>query len=301
MNPFIPAFKPMLAGKAPDDLSTLFPERYLMSPKLDGIRCVMIDGVPHSRNLKPIPNLYVRARLSGLPCFDGELIVGQPVGADVMNRTASGVMAVKGEPDFTYHVFDKWDEPSTRYFSERLAKASELAANYRLHRLAIVKHVVASEPEHVQAFAELRVKWGYEGAMIRLATGSYKHGRSTVKERGLLKIKFFDDAEAIATGATEQMHNANEQTRDELGRSKRSKRKDGLVSTGKLGNIVCEFRGKRFEIGTGFDDAQRHHYWLRRDALPGSLVKFKYQGLTPDGVPRFPVFLGFRNPADLSA
>ena len=37
-------FKPMLAGKAPEDLSTLkFP--LALSPKLDGIRAIVKDGI----------------------------------------------------------------------------------------------------------------------------------------------------------------------------------------------------------------------------------------------------------------
>jgi hypothetical protein len=34
--------------------------------------------------------------------------------------------------------------------------------------------------------------------------------------------------------------------------------------------------------------------------LQGKVVKFKYQGFTPDGSPRFPVFLGFRDQRDMS-
>lgn len=54
------AFKPMLAGKAPDDLNELTLP-VLVSPKLDGIRCVMHEGVALSRKLKPIPNAFVYA------------------------------------------------------------------------------------------------------------------------------------------------------------------------------------------------------------------------------------------------
>ena len=48
------AFKPLLAS--PADLSTLrFP--VLASPKLDGVRAIVKDGVVLSRSLKKIPNL----------------------------------------------------------------------------------------------------------------------------------------------------------------------------------------------------------------------------------------------------
>jgi DNA ligase-1 len=56
---------------------------------------------------------------------------------------------------------------------------------------------------------------------------------------------------------------------------------------GMLGSLLVELPdGKRFRIGTGFTDAER--------ASPppaGSLVSFKYHGLTRNGLPRFASFL----------
>jgi DNA ligase 1 len=78
-------FEIMLSGKCPKDLTGIkYP--ILASPKLDGIRCIMINGVAMSRTLKPIPNLYVQERLKNLPNgLDGELIVGNPTNPDVFN------------------------------------------------------------------------------------------------------------------------------------------------------------------------------------------------------------------------
>ena len=102
-------FKPMLSATLKDTTKIRYP--VLVSPKLDGIRCLMLydhDNVtrPFSRKLLPIPNKYINRCLAGLPAFDGELIVGEPTGSDCINRASSGVMSVEGTPDFTYHVFD---------------------------------------------------------------------------------------------------------------------------------------------------------------------------------------------------
>jgi len=44
--------------------------------------------------------------------------------------------------------------------------------------------------------------------------------------------------------------------------------------------------GTRFSVGTGFSDAER------KDPPPiGSVITFRYQELTPDGVPRFPSYV----------
>ncbi len=52
-------FKPMLADAIePDKYPLRFP--LFVSPKLDGVRCVVRDGVAYSRSLKPIPNQFVQ-------------------------------------------------------------------------------------------------------------------------------------------------------------------------------------------------------------------------------------------------
>ena len=104
-------FKPMLAASC-DDIDQL---RYplLATQKIDGIRCLIIDGVAMSRSLKPIPNRYIQSIIgkreyNGL---DGELVVGSS-----FQQATSGIMSSDGEPDFTYHVFDLWDRAGATYY-----------------------------------------------------------------------------------------------------------------------------------------------------------------------------------------
>src|SRR5258707_792756 len=96
-------FKPMLAGDAPKDIT--FP--VMASAKLDGIRCIVVNGVALSRSFKPIPNKHVQKILAeGFDGLDGELIVGEPGAPDVYSKTNSAVMSQDGTPDFTFYVFD---------------------------------------------------------------------------------------------------------------------------------------------------------------------------------------------------
>ena len=67
---------------------------------------------------------------------------------------------------------------------------------------------------------------------------------------------------------------------------------------GRLVALVCEFARAEFNIGTGFSAAMRSELWGAKGRLFGKLARFKYQGLGPDGRPRFPVFLGFRDAMD---
>ena len=94
--------KPMLAGKCerPDALS--FP--VLATPKLDGIRCLKINGRALTRSFKPVSNRFTRGWIeANLPDgLDGELIVR----GTTFSETAGHIGRESGEPDFTFAVFD---------------------------------------------------------------------------------------------------------------------------------------------------------------------------------------------------
>jgi DNA ligase-1 len=294
-------FRPMLASPAPDDLSKL-KMPLMASPKLDGIRCLIRDGMAVSRNLKPIPNKFIQSKLQGLPeGLDGELIVGECCGEGVMNRTASGVMSEDGEPLFNYWVFDKvGPRPYQARFQEAFLDIREWWTKGEDHVLVkpLPQQIVANV-EHLKEFEEQCVTQGYEGIMIRSLDGPYKQGRSTAREGYLLKVKRFEDSEAEIIGKKERRHNANEATKDALGHTRRSGHKANMQLTDTLGAFECRWpNGVEFDVGTGFDDETRKKFWVDPEII-GKLVKFKYQELTPDGVPRFPVYIGIRHPNDL--
>ena len=116
-------------------------------------------------------------------------------------------------------------------------------------------------------YEDLCLTAGYEGVMLRNPTGKYKCGRSTLKEQILLKLKRFLDAEAIVVGFEEKMHNDNVQEKNELGLSKRSFKKDGLVFANTLGSLIVEdpITKTRFGIGTGFDDCLKLEIWNNKE------------------------------------
>lgn len=281
-------FKPLLAHTIENIEAVQFP--VMASPKLDGIRCLIVDGEAVTRSLKPVPNAYVRDRLRGLPAFDGELIVGNPTDPDCFNRSTSAIMSRDGKPNFAFHVFDQHDEPFsfiTRYNSLPLFESPEMQ---------IVQHVTLHNIADLIIYEARMVAAGYEGIMIRDPAGRYKHGRSTVKDRILGKVKRFADTEARIIGVEELLRNGNEATTNALGHTERSTSKAGLVAAGTLGALIVqspEWDGP-FKIGTGYDAAMRDDLWQHRDALIGRLVKFKHQPAGAKDAPRFPVFLGLR-------
>jgi DNA ligase-1 len=289
--------KPMLASKCSNLDALQYP--VLASPKLDGIRCLIINGQPFSRNLKPIRNSSVHDRLEGLPAMDGELVVGSPTGTDVWNRSNSGVMAAGGVPEFTYWVFDVMLRQEMGY-----AGRHELVKSWCAAAPKWVKHVphkLITSAAELRDYEEKHLLAGYEGVMVRSTNGPYKYGRATEREGYLLKVKRFEDSEAVVLGFVEKMHNDNELQRDELGRAKRSSHKANKREAGTLGALAVRDiqSGVEFEIGTGFDDATRAAIWAAQADHAGRLVKYKFQPTGVKDKPRFPVFMGFRDAADL--
>lgn len=289
--------KPMLAVALEDVTQLQFP--VLVTPKLDGIRCLKIDGKAVSRTLKPIPNHFIRTWIEA-NCpdgFDGEIM---SLGRD-FNGVQSIVMTEEGEPDFHYWVFDYVKDGLDKPYKDRIEDLRQwMGLNTNHTRLVFLLPTSIPDVEQLLYFEKETLLNRYEGVMIRSLNGPYKCGRSTLKEGSLLKLKRFKDAEACIYGVVERLHNANEAFKDELGHTKRSSHKANKVPTGTLGAfMVATADGTLFEIGTGFDDAQRLEYWENRASLNGLYVKYKYQELSKDGVPRFPVFLGFRHKEDL--
>ena len=105
--------KPLLACEVPLEQVRL---PVYVSTKLDGIRCLIIDGVAYSRSLKPVRNKYIQSIIGNEKYngFDGELVVGNIYDKDVFQKTTSGVMSEQGEPNFVFYVFDDFTHPPYR-------------------------------------------------------------------------------------------------------------------------------------------------------------------------------------------
>lgn len=313
-------FKPMLAGKPANDSSIRFP--VLASAKIDGVRAANMRGDLLSRSLKLIPNRFVQAMLGirEMHGLDGELTVGVPTDKNVMQNTTSGVMSIDKLPEFTYHVFDYWDDDMAG-FSERLRRASmkvadlqanwvKIATMYRLEGMPMIQtcpiqlvpHKLVHNLSEMNDYEAELLEAGWEGAMIRDPNGRYKFGRSTAKEGGLLKLKRFDDAEAVVIGFEEEMKNNNEATTNELGRTKRSSHKDGKSGKDTLGAFLVRdcVSGIEFSIGTGLSADFRKIVWTDQAAWLGKIVKYKFFNHGVKEAPRHPVYMGTRHEGDMS-
>lgn len=333
--------RPMLAVEAAPEVNlaaegkaSLLQFPLIAQVKFDGFRCIVPNGNPVTRTLKPINNNHVRSQLNTvfgeygaetgsmveipdhpLHGFDGELIAlnAETLAEEDLHRTQSRINSADGAPRFVFHVFDDFSNPNQSYevrqdkLNARLLNIRHNCAgavletnpalcSKRIHDYVFqaVESRWCERIEDVLEFEAECLAWGAEGIMLKSPTGKYKFGRSTLREGLCLKVKRFTDDEAVIIGFTEKMTNLNEATVDERGYTKRSSAKDGLAPAGTLGNLILSWNGIEFEIGTGWDAETAHEIWRNRAEHYGRKINFRYKGIGPNGKPLIPSFQGIR-------
>lgn len=292
-------FKPMLAADASAfDLNKIrWP--MLISPKLDGLRCILWEGVAYSRNAKPFRNRFVQEWAKDYHNLDGELIVGSPTHEDCLN-ISKAVTAFEGEPDFGFYLFDCIEGVDPRFKERQLHVYGE---HFGQPRIQLVPQVECRSVLSFQTAEERWVGEGYEGVMGRHPTGPYKHGRSTMSEQFLWKHKRFTDGEATVLRLEEGHTNTNTLQKDELGRAKRSFTKDGLVGNGMVGTLICmDPVWGEIRVAPGkMSHYDRSMYWNLYKSSPhhvlglvGKIIHWRSFGYGTKDAPRFARYYGLR-------
>lgn len=272
-----------LASNEVPDLSKINPNK-LASIKLDGIRCHLGSGVL-SRNMKQIPNKFINNELSKFvgTCLDGEIMVR---GAKDFNDVQSAVMSVHGEPDFYLNVFDCYKRPLAK-FTDRVAEYTNIVADLDNPRLRALAQLSVRSAAEIELAYDASLAMGYEGLILKDPSGYYKTGRSTLKQELQLKLKPFEDDEAVVVDLQPLYRNLDTST----------KRKENMVVTDMLGAFVVEWKGKLFEVGGGKGVTHdfRSHVWRNKPSYLGRTITFQYMGLSQYGIPRHPTFKAFRD------
>ncbi|KAH3767555.1 DNA ligase [Pelomyxa schiedti] len=244
------------------------PTGWWMSEKLDGVRAFWNGQCFLSRlgNVFAAPNWYVQGLPSDL-CLDGELWCGRGKFQEAVSIVKT--MNSPQWPSVSYQVFDApMVDNGKAPFEERIERAKKALAAGNPQHATVIEHKMCKGKAHLMAELKRIQSFGGEGVMLRKPGSHYVQGRSTT----LLKVKTFHDAEAKVLGY-------------EDGKGKHK---------GRVGALQVEFpNGKHFKIGTGLSDRDREH-----PPPIGSFVTFRYQELTPDGIPRFPAFVSQRHDMD---
>ena len=234
-----------------------------MSEKLDGIRGYWTGSqfISRAGNAFAVPAWFTK-NFPAVP-LDGELWIDRQTFAQI-----ASIVRRKTPPDdwksVRYMIFDA--PQAEGGFEQRLAFAREWFKRHPNPYVSIIEHEVCQDEQHLRKkLAEVEALGG-EGLILRQPEAACTVGRSHT----ILKVKTFQDAEAVVLEYL-------------LGSGR---------NAGRMGAIQVELpNGVQFAIGSGFSDAER-------DNPPpvGSTIRFKHQGFTKAGVPRFASFLRVREP-----
>lgn len=295
-------FKPLKAVVAEDLDSIKLP--VYASDKLDGVRVVMLHGkASTARELKPIGNDFIRNNLekyaAQLEGVDGEIIVGSPRGYDVFNRTSGPLRRQDGQPDFKFYIFDIINDQPYKDRWDLLQRFKALP-----DFVEVLPQTLITNMNELTQYEKRAVDDLYEGVMVRSVLGRYKFGRSTLNEGILLKIKPFEDDEAIIIDFEEGFHNENPAEKNAYGHTVHSSHQSGYVARGTLGALVC--RSKKWELdfnigtGIGLDDWLRNEIWQNKEKYQFRPIKYRFQRHGSIDRPRIPSFQGFTEPGNLT-
>ncbi len=273
-----------------------------VSPKLDGVRCLAVEGECWSRSSKLLPSSQVQREFSFLNWVDGELIAGAATDHGVFNRTQSHVMSKSKPGPLSYHVFDHIHPDWMDFtFTTRFDKLRRLMETPPPNHF-LVEHERVNTLDELLEYESKQLELGYEGVMLRNPLARYKMGRATTRENIIFKLKRFTDAEGEITDFVELMVNQNEAFLDEQGKTKRSSAKDGKVPGGTLGTFIVRplDGGEEIRVGRGALSAtDMQEVWDNRAFYKGKILKYRTFAHGAKDRPRFARAVGFRDLMDM--
>ena len=253
------------------------PTGWWISEKFDGVRAWWDGETLWSRRgqMWHAPPWFT-APLPSHMSLDGELWIDRG-----LFEHTSGVCRASNSDEWhrvKYMVFDAPDgciEPvEDRWGRIRalfpVARFGEPIARHT-HHVYAVEQVRCHGPSHLDALVHQVLSAGGEGVMLRAPHSVYERRRSST----LYKWKPFLDAEARVIGYEQGQNGA----------------------AGQVGSLVCETYSqeqqdespKRFCVGSGLTQ------FLRQHPPPiGTMIRYRYSGLSSQGLPRFPRYAGTR-------
>ena len=240
---------------------------FVMSEKYDGVRAFWNGKILVSKNRKIInaPKWW----LENLPkniALDGELWSDRGEFQKIISIVRDELQKEDWK-EIKFMIFDSpnFDNPdwNNKPLSERLAPLKSYLATLKSHpNIKIIEQIPIANNEAAFAFLEQITSNGGEGIVVRKVNAPYESGRSN----NILKLKKMKDSECEILSINEGK-----------GRFK-----------GLMGSVTCKdiYTKESFKIGSGFDIKMR-----KNPPKIGTIITYKFQNLTNNNKPRFPVFM----------
>ncbi|EKO3916582.1 DNA ligase [Vibrio fluvialis] len=235
---------------------------YWQSEKLDGIRAIWNGKQLLTRNGNPIyaPRWFT----DPLPDYalEGELWAGRGHFALVQQTVLDHTPSDEAWRKIDFMLFDMPDAAGD--YTKRYYNLIHVVDSASSKHIKYIEHTPVLSEQELLRYLDTLVNENGEGIMLRKVTARYQSGRSN----DLLKLKKHQDAEARVVGY-------------KIGNGKYK---------GLMGSVLVRTdEGTEFYVGTGFSDEQR----LNPPEI-GSLITYRYNGLTAEGKPRFARFVRVR-------
>ncbi len=269
---------PMLAHKFVDRGKSL---KYpcFVQPKLDGNRALFDGKKFWTRKGKLyIPECveHLKFDTDGM-ILDGEIML--PLGFTFQETTSAIKKPNKNTPKLEYYVFDIVDGNNCT-FRERLDALDLLIGLGRNEdvvpeQVRMVKTILCETEAEATDWLAKSLRLGYEGLILRNADGMYAVGQRSVD---LQKLKTFVDQEYEIVDCV-----------DGKGREE-----GAILYVCQLANGSGQFTVR--PEGTISERKALWHAFCNKSDVPiGKMLTVKYQNLTDEGFPRFPVGVGVRD------
>lgn len=267
--------KPMLA-KAVDWSKVTYP--CLVQPKLDGVRCLMVVKSYHtsaditflSRNGKEYTTLdHIKSEVvKYIAGSEKEFILDGEIYSDEITFQEIIAAVKKQRPDSLKLKFRAYDVVSEDIQRVRWLTTKALVDSIASPLVQAVETVDCTDKSQIKIKHDQWVSEGNEGAMIRLRNGIYGQGQ---RSSSLMKVKEFDTNEFTFINM-------------EVGQ-----REEDLIA-------VCENNAKQqFRAKIIGNRAYKAILKTECGDLQNTPITIKHFGLTDDGLPRFPIGVGFRD------
>lgn len=311
-------FKPMLILNDEINLKNIsYPQ--LASYKLDGLR-LFVNKEILSRSLKLIPNKQVREKFEFLKqysikhnvIFDGEIycnkIPFQMIVSCAMTDDYTAKKSIKAWEDLcTKHNCKVTREQALEYlrfycfdciikedvlqtFVGRINEYNAIGMELKSPYFVPVNQWSVFNAEEVEKLFENAITLGYEGLVLKNATGHYKCGRNTFNENLSYKVKLFVTLDGQITGIEQasKVKDGVATTTNALGRSVTSKKKDDRELVESASGFIVDYKGKEYIINLKMNDEEKKYVWTHQEEFIGKTVEYKCMeyGMKKDGLPR---------------
>jgi len=243
----------------------------LVQPKLDGIRCLVYKGeeglIFQSRNQTHFQDFpHLTQSLAPLFETNPEMILdGELYHHDMDFQAITSIVRRKGHENISaiqYHVYDCIH---TDTYQDRYAFLQGLKPSLG-PSVVIVQSFPVSRIGQIDTYHTRFAEEGYEGIMLRNPYAVYQE---QIRSKDLLKYKLFKEQEYKVIGHVE--------------------------GKGGIPVFVCETNGKTFQVMVKSTMEDKKNSMEHVTSFYHQWLTVKYQELSKDGIPRFPVGIGFRD------